>query len=964
MEFRIRDYRAEAEAAVCGLAREAVVEHPLWSWSSRKEEKKEKKKGGTSVYKQQHHYPTSPSASFSPIEFDDAASKKGTFVDPLSGSAPESLFSADKKLGNHFEKMVLRGASDEAVEAAAKEWDVYKMLMLKKYACTTTDTITLSAVSDIISRSVKARGKSLTSVHLEELDDPEKNAEEEVKVVSQQEYVMRLRELNNEIAQAWQQNERATALKLSIKVARLLSDTSVPQFYPTLFILVTDIMDTLGSLVWKRIKRKAEFDDEGNLIQILPEGFTCIDVPREAKETCNNWFYKIGSIRELLPRIYLEMAILRSRHFLHENPLNVCQRLSLMIRGLANPLASAFAHLYLARCAQALIPYETGFLITGLSDYITLFQRVLSGNLGSNIMKSYGEKWMHVRLVEPVIEWIIRCIFNHADQERIINLLRDFGVQLNVWKPTQNIHPVSVLVHYLLKQLPARIVSTHALGLLKLVESSVDPSIAQYMNYRLLGFKLCECSPPRELCLTILNDVLEVVTQYADANEYLMVVDVYIDYILQNSMEDQLNMILDDISEHVTGIVVNDAELSSLESIIRKLILHFTDLTHVLSLDHFVDILDVLYGSTRVSVNKHILIHISRSNQRIRDPVVRQFLFEVSKVLHESIDSLSGEDDCRQITYIVNHFVQLVDFGGDIEQYLSFLIDCRATFGKMDLLKETLAHSSNYLAARTSKMAKGSHQMQVTDFVKACVSFNEVTIPSIKSILTRLNLLLETAEVALQNALVSHTEGLLTTAISCLQEIQSKDELCSMGDEEGIVAFVQKLAAFLIVVPGHPTLGAFYLLKGLLMLLDSQPWLMPGLRSIQALCAIVSSTAALAQKELPYHVENKEVVSNDELYFGDSSYNQELSTISNVLVHKILEELYQVHDSDTRGRQALDMCNFFLLSFKATDEVIEHCTDLVKIAESSSHTDDRYLQVTAKLLAKSSQNRMFIGPLI
>jgi hypothetical protein len=62
--------------------------------------------------------------------------------------------------------------------------------------------------------------------------------------------------------------------------------------------------------------------------------------------------------------------------------------------------------------------------------------------------------------------------------------------------------------------------------------------------------------------------------------------------------------------------------------------------------------------------------------------------------------------------------------------------------------QETLAHSSNYLAARTSKMAKGSHQMQVTDFVKACVSFNEVTIPSVKSILRRLNLFLETAEVS------------------------------------------------------------------------------------------------------------------------------------------------------------------------------------------------------------------------
>lgn len=62
--------------------------------------------------------------------------------------------------------------------------------------------------------------------------------------------------------------------------------------------------------------------------------------------------------------------------------------------------------------------------------------------------------------------------------------------------------------------------------------------------------------------------------------------------------------------------------------------------------------------------------------------------------------------------------------------------------------QETLAHSSNYLAARISKMAKTSHQMQVTDFVKACVSFNEVTIPSVRSILRRLNLFLETAEVS------------------------------------------------------------------------------------------------------------------------------------------------------------------------------------------------------------------------
>lgn len=33
------------------------------------------------------------------------------------------------------------------------------------------------------------------------------------------------------------------------QVARLLTDTSVPGFYPTLFVLVTEVMDTVGRLV-------------------------------------------------------------------------------------------------------------------------------------------------------------------------------------------------------------------------------------------------------------------------------------------------------------------------------------------------------------------------------------------------------------------------------------------------------------------------------------------------------------------------------------------------------------------------------------------------------------------------------------------------------------------------------------------------------------------------------------------
>jgi len=54
-----------------------------------------------------------------------------------------------------------------------------------------------------------------------------------------------------------------------MQVARLLRDTALLHFYPTLFGLVTDILGMLGDMVWERIKHKAEFSEDGLQIHSL-----------------------------------------------------------------------------------------------------------------------------------------------------------------------------------------------------------------------------------------------------------------------------------------------------------------------------------------------------------------------------------------------------------------------------------------------------------------------------------------------------------------------------------------------------------------------------------------------------------------------------------------------------------------------------------------------------------------------
>ncbi|XP_048321311.2 uncharacterized protein LOC107432545 [Ziziphus jujuba] len=867
-------------------------------------------------------HPLSTSSSSSHLQVAVVDHGKKDFFDPLRSLDDNGAVSGEAL--QEVEISSSPGLSSEAsVQNSAKEWTSFSRILMQKFPV--SKMISVSSMSNAIIKGGKIYEKASTSTHLEELEDPQKFAEEGVKVITRHEYVSRLHELRDEIIRAWRASDRVTTLKLSIKVARLLMDTSVLQFYPTLFVLAMDIMDTVGNMVWERIKWKAEFAEDGNKLYSLPENFEASDICSDAKETCYNWFCKIGAIRELLPRIYLELAILPCWRFLLDRPEDSLQRLVMMTRGLADPLASAYCRLYMAHCMLKLPSCDKGYLVRCVNDiksllsWVMLRKEAADGNIIDN-------KRLLVSLMEPTIEFIMKCIFKDVSQKQVGNILVELELGRNAMELFGNFPCVSIVLHHLLKELPIEVVSSSAVGILHVIECSNDYSFDQCLNYRLLGFRLCETKSRTDILNAVADIVIQVVTQYDSLDEYLKVVEAFLDIILQNQMDNHLNATLEGISKRASSKGTTEDELGSLQSVMVKLLCHCENLEDIFALEHFLEILDVMYGSSRSTVNVHILNMATRS-ARICDPTTIQLLFEISQALHDDIDFLNVKDEDNQPARLISRFVCMVDYGTEMERHLTFLVECRGAFGSIRGLNETLIHSSNCLAVKALK--NGSKNLS---FVKSCIAFCEVTLPSISSHTRQLNLYLETAEVALLGGLVSHSDGLINSALGSLQNLDLMDGSLMQADVDGMLSSIQKLCGFLVLVPGNPEVGVTHFAKNILALFNSQSWMKPKMRT-KIFSAIISLTATLSQNKLPYHGK---VLGNDHLFFGDLSYSHELTLLAKCVLQNLVDAIQQEPSSAVRGRLALEACNCIATSFILTQEISSIYTRLLETAKSCS----------------------------
>lgn len=503
---------------------------------------------------------------------------------------------------------------------------------------------------------------------------------------------------------------------------------------------------------------------------------------------------------------------------------------------------------------------------------------------------------------------------------------------------------ISFVLHHLLKELPTEVIRSNFVGILHLIECSQDHYFDQCLNYRLLGFRLSESRSKLDIVYSVVDKVIQAVAQYDRLDQYVTVVDAYMDIVLQNQMDNHLKTILEGISKRACHKEIHEDELEGLKSILMKLLSHFTDLHDVLALDHFLEILDVMYGNPRSNINMHILSMATRTGY-LRDLSTIQLLFEISQSLHDVIDFGSMKDDeYQQPLRLISRFVEMVDYGTEMERHLTFLVECRGAFGIINELKETLVHSSNCLAIKALKDGR-----KHLNFVKSCIAFSEVTIPSVLEHVVQFNLYIETAEVALLGGSVSHSDGLVVSAISCLECFDLTDGSRTSIDAGGMLSSIQKLCSLLVMFPGNPDQGITRFPNSILSLIYFKSWMTPKMK-IRLFCGIILLLATLSQDKLPYYPYCAEIMGNDLLFFGDPSYAHEIAALSECVLQNLISFIEQEPPKAARGTMALEACNCIASSFVVCQDILEVCWKLIETARLCLSADDRYLQSTIKYL--------------
>lgn len=190
-------------------------------------------------------------------------------------------------------------------------------------------------------------------------------------------------------------------------------------------------------------------------------------------------------------------------------------------------------------------------------------------------------------------------------------------------------------------------------------------------------------------------------------------------------------------------------------------------------------------------------------------------IFQVAKSLHDKIDSMSSEEEIARISKIISAIVKKIDFGRDLDKTLNVLTTARGLFINLDVVTETLIYQVIMLANRAHKITNGRHNQKTQSFVKACIAYSHITIPTLEDMDKQIILFQMTAHASLLNGLIGETESLLRAILTTMDDNFDREakRVTSLGKKieteyaDGLLKMgevLRSILGFLVVVPSNP----------------------------------------------------------------------------------------------------------------------------------------------------------------
>ncbi|XP_046855573.1 VPS35 endosomal protein-sorting factor-like isoform X2 [Xenia sp. Carnegie-2017] len=677
----------------------------------------------------------------------------------------------------------------------------------------------------------------------------------------------------------------------------MLASVNVIGFYPSKFVLITDVLDTFGRLVYERLLRKSATIVPGTkIIKLLPENFISEDVTDVAKETCRNWFYKIASIRELIPRFYVETSILKCLRFLTTGEYeDAVVRLTKMIRGIGDPLVATYARCYICRVGILVAPEAKSHLRGSLLDFFYTYKQLQTDVVQNTLAKQNISPSEYLQLYTPALDWIVQCIAFKSPEEVLTEILNHCRKDCNS----------ALILNSIVSAFRPSYTSARALEFVKIISECEDAGFPKYQLYRSLGLNVILEKPPEAHRLQLLNEVWKVVTKLNSPEEYISCAEIWVEYPIKYFGKREIDTLLGDILKHLNVDRLFEKYYQQLLSILSKVLAGLHDFSVLFSMNNFHSFLDMFQKeSVKADACRLIMESFCRyQKETTDDPVIVNGLMFVSKILHDSVSSLSTTDEKRAIGQLVTGFVRKIDYGRDFEKQLNFYVEARAMFCNLDAVLVCLVQCVNLLSMKTRKIMKGKHSRKTAAFIRACVAYSFITIPSIEEIFNRLTLYLESGKVAFANQALSQGDAFLKAAISLIVEVPKTIEIDNKTkmSEPYLVSYVNNFLSFLLVVPDHPDQGVLYLVRGLLNVVEDFVWDSQNDSKIKIYLNVICLLSAMTQDLYLYHMEN--VVSNDDLYGSDKKFIAEVHKIISTVIDDILQHLKTLVNPEMKKRQ-------------------------------------------------------------